>query len=196
MKKPKKAAVLLIPFFAVLFLSCAPSLKTEKIDMPKAGNRGPLTIVVKRSSEDVTAAEASRTKQILSEKFKLAGFSHVAAASSANGAAQSIEIMITKYEHANSTQTGCAASAAACIYICPLFAPCAFLPGYHNPQFEIIAEVSAHKNGHLAFEKVMSEKSVSKANLVNVGNVEFKDKMEELTLHNFAVALVTQWDKH
>jgi hypothetical protein len=191
----KRPFVLMIPFFAILLISCAPTLKTEKTDMPKARNRGPLTIVVKRSSEDVTAAEASRTKQILSEKFKLAGFSHVDMASTTDGAAQSIEIMVTKYEHANSTQTGCAASAAGCIYICPLFAPCAFLPGYHEPQFEIMAEVSAHKNGRLAFKKVMSEKSISKANLVNVGNVEFKDNLEELTIHNFAVALVTQWSK-
>ncbi len=191
----KRPIVFMVPFCAILFIGCAPSVKTEKMEMPHARSRGPLTVVVKRSSEDVTAAEASRTKQILSEKFKLAGFSHVDMASTTNGAAQSIELMVTKYEHANSTQTGCAASAAACIYICPLFAPCAFLPGYHDPQFEIMAEVSAHKNGHLAFKKVMSEKSVSKANLVNTGNVEFKDKLEELTLNNFAVALVTQWDK-
>src|SRR3990172_1342052 len=163
----RRPFVLMIPVFAILFDGCAPAVKTEKTDMPRARNRGSLTVVVKRSSEDVTAAEASRTKQLLSEKFKLA----------------------------SSTQTGCAASAAGCIYICPLFAPCAFLPGYHDPQFEIMAEVSAHKNGRLAFKKVMSEKSVSKANLVNVGNVEFKDKLEELTLHNFAVTLVSQWDK-
>ncbi len=191
----KGFVVLMVPFFAILFIGCAPTVKTEKTDMPRARNRGPLTIVVKRSSEDVTAAEASRTKQVLSEKFRLAGFSRVDMASSANGAGQSLEIKVTKYEHANSTQTGCAASAAACIYVCPLFAPCAFLPGYHDPQFEIIAEVSAYKNGRLAFQNVMSEKSVSKANLVNTGNVEFKDNLEELTLHNFSVALVTRWDK-
>ncbi len=191
----KKPVVLLFPLLAVMIISCAPAVKTEKLDMPHARNRGSLTVIVKRSPEDVTAAEASRTKQILGEKFKLAGFTHVDMASSTNGAGQSIEIMMTKYEHANSTQTGCAASAAACIYICPLFAPCAFLPGYHEPQFEIIAEVSANKNGRLAFKKVMSEKSVSKANLVNAGNVEFKDNLEELTLHNFAVALMKQWNK-
>jgi len=191
----RRPFVLMIPVFVILFVGCAPAVKTEKTDMPRARNRGSLTVVVKRSSEDVTAAEASRTKQLLSEKFKLAGFSHVDMASTTDGATQSIELMITKYEHASSTQTGCAASAAGCIYICPLFAPCAFLPGYHDPQFEIMAEVSAHKNGRLAFKKVMSEKSVSKANLVNVGNVEFKDKLEELTLHNFAVTLVSQWDK-
>ncbi len=191
----KKSIVLLIPFLAVLFAGCAPSVKTEKTDMPLARNRGPLTLVVKRSSGDVTAAEASRTKQILSEKFKLAGFSHVDMENTTNGATQSIEMTVTKYEHANSTHTGCAASAAGCIYICPCFAPCALLPGYHEPQFEIIAEVSAHKNGRLAFKKVMSEKSVTTANLVNTGNVEFKDNLEERTLHNFAVALVTLWDK-
>lgn len=191
----KRPGVFMIPFFAILFISCAPAVKTEKMEMPHARNRGPLTVVVKRSKEDVTAAEASRTKQILSEKFKLAGFTNVDTANSTNGAGQSIEILLTKYEHASSTQTGCAATAAGCIYICPLFAPCAFLPGYHDPQFEIIAEVSAYKNGRPAFKKVMSEKSVSKANLVNVGNVEFKDNLEELTLHNFAVELVKQWNK-
>ena len=99
-------------------------------------------------------------------------------------------MLVTKYEHEHNTNTGSAAAGGGCVYLCPLFAPILLARGYHHPQFEITAEVSVYKNRRKIADKIMTEKSVSLANLVNAGDAEFRAQLEDMTLHNFTVSLL------
>ncbi len=190
----KKPVAFLNGIFFILLLGCGPSLRTEKIPLPPSPNRGSLEVVIK-PAEGITPTDTMRLKKVLTEKFLLAGFNPVETEDSRSNAGRAVELTVTKYEHKYPAKDEGIFAGVGCVYICPLFAPCLLLPGYYEPQFEIVAEVSLYNKGRRVFKKVMSEKSKSSSNLINTGDEEFKSKIEELTVHNFTVAFLKELAK-
>lgn len=190
----KKCAFLLPGISLLVLIGCGPSIKTDKAELKRTPNRGSLDIVVK-AAEGIEPEDISCLKKMLVEKFTLAGFKPVEIEDSRGSAGREIELTVTKYEHAAPASNECVVAGAGCTYLCFLLGPCLLLPGYYHPQFEIIADVSAYRNGNRVFKKVFTEKSTSSANLVNTGNEEFKKQIEDLTIQNLTVALLKAWDR-
>ena len=180
----------------ILLLSgCAPSFKTELLPTQKPSDRGPLEVVI-RPAEDMKTADVAHLRKVLAEKYSLAGFKPVELEDRRSNAGSSVEITVMKYKHSVPGNNGCITTGIGSTYVCPPVAPCLLLPGYYHPQFEMIAEVSFYSNGQRVFKKIMTAKSTSSANIINTGDEEFRNKMEDTTIHNFTVAFLKEADGH
>jgi hypothetical protein len=188
----KKTALLILGIVLTALFGCAPSLKTERLDLPSG--RGPFTVVV-TPSKDIKPSDVLRFKKLTADTLSAAGFGPVDIDDSRGSAGRAIEVALTAYEHSYPAKNEGVFAGVGCVYICPLFAPCLLLPGYYEPQFAIAAEVSGYRNGQRLFKKVVSERAKSSANLINTGDDDFKDTIESLTIHNFTVAVLKNFNK-
>lgn len=190
----KKTALLVLGIALAALFGCAPSLKTERLDLPSSSGRGPFTVVV-TPSKDIKPSDALRFKKLTADTLSAAGFRPVAIDDSRGSVGRAIEVTLTEYEHSYPAKNKGIFAGVGCVSICPLFAPCLLLPGYYEPQFKIAAEVSGYRNGQRLFKKAISERAKSSANLIDTGDDDFKDTLESLTVHNFTVAVLKNFDK-
>jgi hypothetical protein len=190
----KKTALLVLSIVLTALFGCAPSLRTERLALPSSSGRGPFTVVV-TPSKDIKPSDVVRFKKLTADTLSAAGFGPVDIDDSRGSVGRAVEVTLTAYEHSYPAKNEGIFAGVGCVYICPLFAPCLLLPGYYEPQFEITAEVSGYRNGQRLFKKALSERAKSSANLINTGDDDFKASIESLTIHNFTVAVLKNFDK-
>ena len=168
--------------------ACAPSISTPRADIPLM-QRGHLDIVVK-SAGAVPPDEVSKARVQFKRSFQGAGFEPVETGEAGPGNDRALEIVLTKYDQSTPSKNPAVAAGVGCVYVCPLFAPCLLLPIYYEPQFEVSADVVLYDKGRRLFSAYLSERAVSSSNLIQTGNEEFRNELEELAVHNFTASLV------
>lgn len=184
----------LVLVLSLLLLSgCGPSIRTKKLDLQPKPGRGQMTIVVK-AADGISQNDMLRLRQMLVEKFGLAGFRPVNIEDSRGSTGRVLEMTVTKYEHSWPAKNDGIFAGVGCVYLCPLFAPCLLVPGYYEPQFQISADVSVYQGNHRILRKAFQETSKSSANLINTGDEEFQTKLEDLTVHNLVIAILKELD--
>lgn len=192
----KKEKILLFSLlFAVFLAGCGPSFKTEKLEMPKALNRGALSINVK-PGEGITSAHISRVKELLRRSFQEAGYDKISFNKTGTDRGRVLNIVITRFEHDSSSNNTATAVGVGCAYVCILAAPCLLLPGYNNPRFDISAEVTGYDNGHEVFSDTVAERASGSSNAFERGDEEFMEKLEAMAVHNFAAAVIRQMNRN
>ena len=188
-----KTINLLFSLLLSAFLAgCGPSFKTEKLEMPKTPGRGAISINVK-PGEGITGANLSRFKELLRRSFEKAGYDRILVNRSGTARGRALEIVITRFEHDSSSNNTATAGVVGCTaFCCILAAPCLLLPGFNNPHFEISADISEYADGNEVFSKTVTEHVVGSSNAFERGDHDFKEKLEALAVHNFAVAIIRQ----
>lgn len=187
----KRAVVVVLG--AVVMAGCGPSIKTEKSAMPEAGKRGPLRLTIS-PGEGLSKTDVSNLKRLLGDSFSRAGYQPVTfGGSSASG--RTVELVVTKFEHLSPSDNTAITAGVGCSYLCLAFAPCLLLPGFNEPQVELIAEVTARQNGKVLFEKVLTERAKASSNAFDRGSEDLRRELEDRTVHNLTVAIINLLDR-
>ena len=180
---------------ALLLVSCGPSIRTERTAMPGTGKRGPIRLTI-TPGEGLSKADVSSFKQLLGDSFARAGYRPVTF-SGAPASGRSVELVVTKFERLSPSDNTTMAAGLGCTVLSPCFllAPCLLVPGYNEPQVEIIAEVTARQSGKELFSTVLSERAKASSNAFDRGSEDLNRKLEDLAVHNLTVAIINLLDR-
>jgi hypothetical protein len=161
--------------------------------MPSTGRRGPIKLII-TASEGVTKSDVSSLKRLLCDSFSRAGYQPVTfGGSPATG--RTVELAVTKFERLSPSDNTTMAAGLGCTYLCFLIAPCLLVPGYNEPQVEIITEVTARQNGKELFSTVLSERAKASSNAFDRGSEELNRRLEDLAVNNLTVAIINLLDR-
>jgi hypothetical protein len=180
---------------ALLLVSCGPSIKTERTAMPSTGRRGPIKLII-TASEGVTKSDVPSLKRLLGDSFSRAGYQPVSfGGSPATG--RTVELEVTKFERLSPSDNTTMAAGLGCTVLSPCFllAPCLLVPGYNEPQVEIIAEVTARQSGKELFSTVLRERAKASSNAFDRGSEELNQRLEDLAVNNLTVAIINLLDR-